>query len=225
MAAPDALPATCWDIVRRAADGDAEARSSFGRAYLPLVRSMLASRWSGTALESDVDDAAQDVFVECFRTSGPLSRAAAERGDFRGFLFAIVRNVALRVEERARERVPNAVGLDEVRSRDEQLSQFFDREWAQMVMREAGGLMQARATASGAGARMRVELLRLRFAEDLPIRDIAAQWEMDADAVHRSYAKARDEFKSCLREVVSRLAVRGDDAIEAECRHLIGLLG
>jgi len=72
---------------------------------------------------------------------------------------------------------------------------------------------------------MRVELLRLRFAQDLPLREIAAQWEMAPEAVHRAYAKARDEFRSCLRAVVLTQAVCSEEALDAECRKLIDLLG
>ncbi len=51
-------------------------------------------------------------------------------------------------------------------------------------------------------------------------RPISLQWEMEADAVHRAYAKARKEFHSCLREAVSYHAVRTEADIDAECRRL-----
>ena len=55
----------------------------------------------------------------------------------------------------------------------------------------------------GAEAVRRVELLRLRFEEDLPIRTIAERWGVAAAVLHHAYALARKEFKAALLEVVA----------------------
>ena len=83
---------------------------------------------------------------------------------------------------------------------------MFDRAWARTVRRLAGERMRAQAELGDAGARLRIELLHLRFAEGIPLRDIAAQWEMDPEAVHRSYGKARAEFRECLRRILELLS-------------------
>ena len=220
---------TCWSVVASAARGDSRARSGFCRTYQPLVRAILVARWRGTPLLREVDDAVQDTFVECFRKDGSLQRADAERGDFRGYLFGVVRNIARRVErvaqrERKDDAFPDSV-LATIASQDDHFSVVFDREWARTLMREAADLMRARARAHGPGARLRVELLRLRFAEDRSIREIAAEWDMDADAVHRAHAKAREEFHGCLRQLVSFHAVRTESDLDAECLRILGLLG
>ncbi|MCA8954273.1 MAG: sigma-70 family RNA polymerase sigma factor, partial [Planctomycetes bacterium] len=101
----------------------------------------------------------------------------------------------------------------------------FDRAWAHRLMREAGDRMRARAEGGDATARLRVELLRLRFGEGLPVRDIADRWGFDADAVHRAYARARDEFKACLRQIVAEQAVRTESDLDAECRRVFEMLG
>lgn len=214
---------TCWSLVHRAAAGDGPSRSEFGRSYLPLIRCFLTSRWRAGPLLAETDDAVQDVFVECFRHDGPLVRADAQRGDFRGFLFGVVRNVALRIEARARAGKAHDAGpLADVADRDRHVSQAFDREWARMLMREAAETMQRRAADDG--ARLRVELLRMRFAGDLAIHEIAARWAMDLAAVHRLYARAREEFRSCLRAVVAFHAVRTEAELDDECRRLFELL-
>jgi len=222
-------PETHWSLVARAADGDGSARSAFGRAYLPLVRSFFAGRWQRTALAAEVDDAVQEVFIDCFRDDGALGRADPGRGEFRGFLFGVVRNVALRFEERARSRPRPGTGslpdVGELAGDEPAASVQFDRAWAHNLMREAGDRMRAMAEGGDAAARLRVELLRLRFTEGLPIRDIAAQWGFDADSVHRAYARARDEFKQCLRRVVSEQAVRTESDLDAECRRVFQMLG
>ena len=215
---------TCWSLIQRAATGDAGARSTFGRNYLPLVRAFLAARWRGGPLANDVDDAVQDVFLECFRAGGPLGRADQGTGDFRGFLYGVVRNVALRLEGRGRERAVRTgdVELEELVDPALGVSRLFDRSWAQSLMKEAAELMAQRATDDG--ARLRVELLRLRFGADLPVRDIAARWGTDPDAVHRAYARARDEFRLCLRQVVAFHSVRSEAELDDECRRLLAML-
>lgn len=217
---------TSWSLIERAAGGDGPARSRFGRSYLPLVRSILATRWRGTALVSEVDDATQETFLECFRPAGPLERADRAKGTFRDFLFGIARNVAARFEARAARGPRMAVSDSALRpepvDRSDDFSQLCDREWARSLMREAGLLQKERA--QDAAAQHRVELLRLRFAEGLPIRAIAAQWKSDVDAVHRSYSRAREEFRLCLRAVVARHAVRTEADLDAECRRLFELL-
>lgn len=225
MSVPDGGE-TCWSLIGRAATGDAVARSRFSHGYLPLVRAFLAGRWRGTPLAAEVDDAVQDVFVECFRPAGPLGRANPDHGDFRGFLFGVVRKVALRLEERSRSRgalAADTAVFEDLADPAVGVSRVFDREWARTLMREAGERMQQRAAGDEA-AQQRVELLRLRFGGDLPIRDIAARWQLDPEAVHRAYARAREEFRLCLREVVAFHLVRSEAELDDECRRLFAML-
>jgi len=135
------LDETCWDTVKGAAEGRADARHEFARTYLPIVRAYLGARWRGTGYIGHLEDAAQDVFVDCFKERGALDRADPNRGArFRTFLFAVVRNVALRHEERRarRREEQQETGFGErVAADDEALSQVFDRAWAQALMRRA----------------------------------------------------------------------------------------
>lgn len=226
---------TCWSLVARAAAGDPPSRSRFGRTYQPLIRGFLAQRWRGTKLVDEVEDATQDVFVECFRPDGPLKHADAEKGDFRGYLFGVVRNVALRAEAQAKKRAPlqegrlsqvdvvdRANGANGGNGTDGAVHEF-DREWARMLMREAGKLMLERAADDK--ARLRVELLRLRFGRDVAMNEIAVRFDLELAAVHRQYARAREEFRACLREVVAFHCVRTEVELDDECRRLFELLG
>jgi DNA-directed RNA polymerase specialized sigma24 family protein len=197
MTAPDA---TCWTMIRAAAGGDPAARERFGRVYLPVVKAYLAARWRDVSHPPDADDAAQDVFVECFRSGGLLEKADPDCGGFRAFLLGAVRNVARRHEAKNRlvERLPADLPAD-----DTAPAEAFDRAWARSLLREAGRVQEERAHASGGPAVRRVQLLRLRFGEGLPIRDIAVRWGEDAARLHHEYATARDEFRMALRSVVS----------------------
>ena len=104
------------------------------------------------------------------------------------------------------------------------LSLVFDRAWARMIIRQAGERHREQANQLGEAAIRRVELLTLRFQQGLPIRHIADEWNVDAAVLHREYAKARDEFRTAMREVV-RFHHPGTDAeIDEEVKMVMRLL-
>jgi RNA polymerase sigma-70 factor (ECF subfamily) len=214
--------ATCWTMIRAAADGGRSARERCGRAYLPVVRAYLAARWRGAAV--DVDDAVQDVFVECFRGGGALEKVEAGRsGGFRAFLIGVARNVARRFEDRRRAdgSLPDGVAADETGP-----AEAFERAWARTLLREAARLQGKAAEERDEAARRRVELLQLRFQDGRPIRDIARQWGVDPAKLHREYAVAREEFRSALREVVAFHHPGAPTAdVERICLDLVGHVG
>ena len=220
MPSPDDL--TCWTLIRAAAGGDPAARDRFARVYLPVVTVYLAARWRSA--RRGVEDAAQDVFVECFRAGGLLEKADPDRdGGFRAFLLGAVRNVARRHEARRRvdARLPADLPAD-----DTGPAEAFDRAWARALLKEAGRVQHQHAEKAGPSAVRRVQLLRLRFGEGLPIRDIAARWGEDAAKLHHEYATAREEFRSALREVVAfHHPGVTDGEIDRACGDLLGLLG
>ncbi len=192
---------TCWTVIHAAAAGSRDDRDELGRRYLGVVRAYLADRWRGSALRNELDDAVQDVFVECFRQGGALEAADGGRvPSFRAFLYGVVRNVARRFEGR-----PMRAGGDpmEVEAGEESLSRLFEKAWARSIMAEAAGLQRRRSDGAGDDAVRRIELLRLRFEDNLPIRTIAERWGVDPAGLHHAYALARREFKEALLEVVA----------------------
>jgi RNA polymerase sigma-70 factor (ECF subfamily) len=213
---------TCWTMIRAAAAGSPGDREELARRYIGVVRAYLAARWRGSTLRNEVDDATQAVFVECFRQGGVLDVAGTGRiSGFRAFLYGVIRNVARRFETRP---VRDADGLPEIASDDASQSRLFDKTWAQAIMAEAARLQRTRAEQHGPEAVRRVELLRLRFEENLPIRDIAALWEADPAAVHKSYALARKEFRSALLEVIAFHHQGTAVELEAEASSLLKAL-
>ena len=221
---------TCWTVLRAASTGDSAARSAFARSYAGPVRAYLVDRWRGHTLRAEVDDAVQEAFVECLKPEGALERADPLRGDFRGLLFGVVRNVARRFEERAAKAqqrgLDQSVYLDELPHKAEALSRVFDRAWAQSLLREAVQRHEAGAAAGDAGVQHRFRVLQLRHDEGLAIRDIAAQLgEADTARIHNDYRRARRELAAHLRAVVASHTGFRDAALEVECRRLTGLLG
>jgi RNA polymerase sigma-70 factor (ECF subfamily) len=223
MPGPDS---TRWTLIQAAAEGDAGARSEFARRYEPVVRAYLGARWRRTPLETETDDAVQEVFVDCFREGGPLGRVDPARPErFRAFLYGVVKNLARRFEDaRRRSREVSAgsrIDLDDIEGREEALSRVFDRAWASLLLQDAVALQAEWAREKGKEAERRLELLLLRFDEDLPIREIARRWEVDPSWLHRQYARAREEYKRALREVVRDLQGGTPRNIELECARLL----
>lgn len=218
---------TCWTLIRDAAGGDAAARARFSGVYLDVVRAYLFTRWRGGPFLPRLEDAVQDVFLECFRADGALSRLDPDgSGAFKTWLYAVVRNVALRHEERARLKregpPPSDVDLGRIAAADESLSVLFDREWARAILRRASERQREWALRDGDAGRRRLELLEQRFGEGRPIRDIARQWNMDADRLHAEFRRAREEFKRALRAEVEFQNPGSPSAIDKECLRLLG---
>ncbi len=218
---------TCWTMIRAAADGDATARARFSRIYREPVLGYLRARWRSPALLQELDDALQEVLLECLKDGGALERADPDRpGGFAAFLRGVVRSVARRIEER-RQR-PGAAGAaapvdpDELAADDETPSRIFDRNWAISLLREAAARQRQAAREVGPEAERRVEILRLRFECDLPIREIAAQLGEDVARVHHEYARARREFHEALLEVVAFHHGGTPAEVRRECERLVG---
>lgn len=199
---------TCWTLIEGAADGSADDRSEFARRYEPVVRAFLAARWRGTPLEQEIDDAVQEVFVECLRDRGALQNASPNSpgSGFRGFLYGVTRNVFRRLEERRANRRESPPGsrfsFSGIEADEESLASTFDRAWSLTLLDEANEVHAARARVAGEEAVQRLEILRLRLNHELPIRKIAEQLDLPVDAVHYEYRKARREFLTALEAVL-----------------------
>jgi RNA polymerase sigma-70 factor (ECF subfamily) len=217
-----ASESTCWTVIRAAAAGSPSDREELAHRYLGAVRAYLSARWRGSALGDDLDDATQEVFVECFRQGGVVEVAGSGRvPDFRAFLYGVVRNVARRFESRPGR---TAGSLPENAADDETQSRLFDRAWAQAIMTEAAQLQRHRAAEAGPEAVQRVELLRLRFEENLPIRAIAERWGTDAARLHHAYALARQEFRAALLAVLAFHQPGSPAELEQEAASLLKAL-
>jgi RNA polymerase sigma factor (sigma-70 family) len=220
---------TCWTLIEDAAAGDRIARDAFVERYLPVVRVYLEARWRSRLSSAELDDALQEVFVECLKDQGLLESNRTRRGSgFRAYLFGAVRNIALRVEAARRRKLDAprtaAFRAEMVADDEDTSSRVFDRAWAASIMRQAAEKLGESARDKGSAALRRVELLRLVFQENRGIADVAREWELPAPGLRREYARAREEFAEALREVVAFHAPGTDAAVERECRELMGML-
>lgn len=194
---------TSWTVVERAGRGDREARETLARVYLPIVQRYVGARWQGTPWQSEIEDATNQVFVECLKADGPLSRVSRDDPwSFRSYLFGVTRNVARSFEKRPRPEC-NGVPLEPPVAEESGLQQAFDRSYVEALLAEALERHHQQAEDEGEAALRRFELLRLRFWERRPIREIAGLWSVDAAQLHHDYARARVEFRDALRSVVA----------------------
>ena len=217
--------ATCWTLIRGAAAGDGPDRAEFTRRYLPVVRDYLVARWRSRLAPDELEDAIQDVFVECLRADGVLERVSDSRtSGFRALLLGVVRNVARGMERTRLRRVDqprSELDANRLCAREDSLSRVFDRAWARSMMVEAARLQAERARPQGERAQRRLELLELRFRDGLEIRKIAELWKEDTAFLHHEYALARREFAKALRTTIGFHHAGSPGECERECRELL----
>jgi RNA polymerase sigma-70 factor (ECF subfamily) len=87
-------------------------------------------------------------------------------------------------------------------------------------LRLAKQIHQRSASELGAEHERRVELLRLRFEEGKPIRDIAVQWNLDAAWLHHEFARARRDFKRSLATALGLDLGSEPDKLDGEVSRL-----
>ncbi|MEL6713122.1 MAG: sigma-70 family RNA polymerase sigma factor [Planctomycetota bacterium] len=223
-------PATCWTLLRDAADERDGARERFARLYLPVVQGYLGQRWRGFGRQEDIEDASQQVLLECIRPDGALQNAPerAERG-FRAYLYGVTANVARRLEESRRDRrvrqAEDSAVVHGLEASDDPASAVFDRGWATALAREAGERHRSSADPGDERSVRQVRLLELRFGEGLPIREIAARWGADPAELHHEYATARKRYLACLREVIRFHHPDSPKGAERELEDVLATLG
>jgi RNA polymerase sigma-70 factor (ECF subfamily) len=221
---------TCWTMIRAAAVGCAEDRENFVKAYAGPLRAFFGARWNVTPAVVEIDDAVQEVFLECFRSGGVLEHVDERRpGGFRAFLYGTARHVALRIEEKRmrdqRSRTPSGLDLARIETDETSVSDAFDRAWAQALLQEAARVMRERASSAGFDSGEQVRLLELRFGEGLPIREIARRTGAEPVHLHRLYQKSLKAFRAALEDVVARHHGGTPGEVKRECRRLQELLG
>ncbi len=221
---------TCWFLVEEAASGQPGARDQFAENYEEVVKAYLCHRWRSSGYIQFVEDAVQELFLECFKNGGILEKADRDRpGGFRAYLYAVARNVALRFETKhakQKERsAPSQFDPAEVVKDEATLSRIFDRSWLESILRQAADRQNELAELAGPAAMRRVEILQLRFREDMSLRDIAKHLKVEAKWLYKEAARAREDFRGALYEVLCFHNPQSPEQVEKECEELLSLLG
>lgn len=215
---------TSWSLIDAAAEGEMAARDRFVRTYRPFIERALLARWGSRAEAMDVEDALQEIFLDCFRHEGALTRANPERGGFRAFLFGVTRHVALRFEERLARRKARQLAAEPEPEWLCPLPQAFDRSWAISILEEARVSHRAWAERRGDAALRRVRLLELRFRDHKSGREIASELGLSEKGLEKAAALARREFEAILRQTIARHDPGDAAHLDDECRALLKAL-
>ncbi|MCB9888808.1 MAG: sigma-70 family RNA polymerase sigma factor [Planctomycetes bacterium] len=197
---------TSWALIQCAAAGAGPERDTFARRYAPVIRDYLRARWRLPADHERVEDALQEVFVECFKADGVLDRAdPAYASGFRAYLFGVVAKVALVSERRFRRRsdrpAEDAVDLDGIQSDEESLSRAFDKGWAELVVREAIELLRERSCGDPVRTE-RFTVLEQRFLRDLTPAQIGEQTGHTPERTYQLLRRAKSDFRSAFLDVL-----------------------
>jgi RNA polymerase sigma factor (sigma-70 family) len=212
---------TSWEIIQGAARGDTSAQAEFAAIYgVPLRAYFRSLQGRYLSRGIDVDDLVQDVFVECMKREGALTRADAGRGPFQYFLRGVAHNVAMRaVAGPVHHLSADTEAMDMLVAEDLTASRVFDREYAQAI------LLRARALMAQSSDERLGEILRLRSEEGLSLGEVAARLNMTAQMVRNLNEKARAAFERTLLQVLESddpSATRGE--VVARAKDLIRLL-
>lgn len=221
---------TSWSVVFGTARGVPEAQVRFHERYEALIRAYLAARWRLDRAHERVANATQEVFLRCLAPGGALQRVDPARpAGFRAYLLGVVTNVAQEVERQDRRH--HAVRLDatdsgvDVADPVQSASIAFDRAWAELLLCEAWGVVAERLLRKPSGPQ-RLQVLRMRYLEDLPPEEIRQQLGLaDLRDVYRIAATGRYQFRIALQQTVASYYPELDPAaVEAKCRQLVELI-
>lgn len=205
-------------------------KESFAQRYGPVLRAYLAARWRLPTDHERVEDATQEIFLQCFKKGGALERAEPGKGGgFRAFIYGVARNIATMAERSYHRRrdsgalSKDAVEWAELEADEPSLSQVFDKAWAVMVTREARDLMARRAKDDS--ARRRLAALELRYQEHKPPREIADHIGQDVTQVYELLRRARQEYRVALLEIMAAYHPHaGEQELEERCVELLQVL-
>jgi len=225
---------THWSVVLAAKTGDeseiSKALEQLCRAYWYPLYAFVRRRGLSAA---DAQDLTQQFFHQLLQRDF-LRNIARERGRFRSFLLAALKNFLvsawhkdhaakrggghlfvswedLHAEERYAEEPADNVPPD----------RLFDQRWALAVMEQAMSQLQSELEAAGKGeqfARLKPFLSREGGKEEYAA--LGEQWGVTAGAVTVAIHRLRRRYGDVLRGIVAQ-TVAGPDEVEEEVRFLV----
>jgi RNA polymerase sigma factor (sigma-70 family) len=228
---------TQWSLVVRASDrrsdeGAAALEELCQRYWYPLYV-YVRRRVRDVHVAQDVT---QSFFMHLLEQQA-LQRATCERGRFRNFLLASVRNFLVNESKRAQARKRGGAcrhlsfDFSEGESRLEQPpahectpERLYERQWALTILEQVA--LRLRSEFDAAGKLRQYELLRSALSpDDTLIRygDAAAELGVSGEAVRQIVHRLRKRYRELLREEVGR-TVETPAEIEDEIRSLFEAL-
>jgi RNA polymerase sigma factor (sigma-70 family) len=223
---------TRWSLVLAAGAGGSGALAELCRSYwFPLYA--FARRLGHSP--HDAEDLTQGFFADLLARAG-LTSVAAERGRFRSFLLASLKNFLSDQRDRARAQKrgggQSTVSFDAVAAEERYAMEppdaaapelLFDRHWALAVVERA----LRRLEAEYAGQAVLFTALRpmLTGSAALPsYAEIGGSLGMEEGAVKVAVHRLRKRYAQALRTEIAETVSDPADT-DAELRHLLAVLG
>lgn len=228
---------THWSVVVAAGRSDTtRARDALGKLcqtyWLPLYAYV---RRVGHSPE-DAQDLTQEFFARLLERN-TFAQADPERGRFRSFLLASLKNFLASEWEKARAQKRGggaqmiSLQLDTAETRCARLAapgdtpdRAFDRQWAMALLDAVLGRLRQEYTDAGR------EHLFVGLKDtlsggrsEIPYRDLGAQLGMSEGAVKVAAHRLRQRYRELLREEIAN-TVSGPEQVEEELRQLFAAL-
>ncbi len=228
---------TQWSLVLRAGDrGSAGACGALAwlceRYWFPLYAYV---RRKGRDVH-EAQDLTQEFFTRLLEKNA-LAVAAPERGRFRSFLLASMKNFLanewdrVRARKRGGGRLKLSLDLDAGESRlnlkatnIDAPERAFEQQWALTLLEQV--VVKLQAEFEVAGKAQEFELLKgaITGEGNLQTDSVAAELGMSAEAVRQAASRLRKRYRELLRaEVAETVSAPGD--VDDEIRRLFGILG
>ncbi|MEK7415464.1 MAG: sigma factor [Planctomycetota bacterium] len=229
MAVPARFTSTRWSQVVAAGSGNDAARSAMAwlcERYWEPLRAHVRRRGFR---DSDADDLTQEFLLAVVR-GGVVERADRDRGRFRTFLLACLEHHLGHARERAAAAKRGGGVAHEsldLQTTEVDPTRGFDRDWAMALLARAKDRL-AQSIADGEPTRRFHVLARfLSTNGDADTYTVAGnELGVDAGAVRVAVHRLRGDFATCLRaEIAETLAKPDQDAVDAELRDLLAVLG
>jgi RNA polymerase sigma-70 factor (ECF subfamily) len=228
---------TQWSLVLRAGDrANAEANTALAwlceRYWFPLYAYV---RRKGRDVH-EAQDLTQEFFTRLLEKNA-LAVAAPERGRFRSFLLASMKNFLanewdrVRARKRGGGRPKLSLDLDTGESRLNLKSahidspeRAFEQQWALTLLEFVVAKLQAEFAADGKGRQFELLKGAITGEGNLQTENVATELGMSAEAVRQAASRLRKRYRELLRAEVAA-TVTGPEAVDDEIRSLFGVLG
>jgi len=230
------FPTTAWSVVLAAGRDSTNAQAALSRlceVYWYLVYAYIRHRGYTS---QDTEDLTQQFFTHLLQTH-LVQAARPDRGRFRSFLLASVRNFLANEWDRAhagkRGGTAVALPLDFVAAERRYAGdlsnrltpeRLFERGWALALLERV--LMRLRSEFEATGRTQRFELMR-SFLDSEPSENgyvrLAAGLDISEGAARVAVYRLRSRYRELLCEEISEI-VAGPDEVEDEIRYLLAAL-
>jgi len=230
------FPHTRWSLVLRARDGGEQTSEMALEGLCAIYRGPVYAFVRSRGFDPhDAEDLTQGFFADLLRRPF-LAEVDPEKGKFRSFLLASVKNYLSKERRRASAQkrgggaAPLAMDFTEIESRfaSEEAGRLapdvvFDRQWALALLESVLAALEAQYRENGRGELF--DALKERLVDEgdpRSYRQIAERFDMEEGTVKVAAHRLRKRYRLALRSAVAR-TVSDESEVEAELNYLMNI--